>query len=63
MEHGKHFDNARGRGTDAPLTVSAEGASGWQASFGDRIVEGDSFAALAALVRGLGSAADGEIRT
>ena len=48
---------------DAPLTVSAEGASGWQASLDDRIVEGDSFAALAALVRALGNAANGETRT
>ena len=37
----------------AVLTVAADGDSRWQASLGDRVVEGDSFAALAEFVRSL----------
>jgi iron complex transport system ATP-binding protein len=36
----------------AVLTVATDCASGWEASFGDRVVRGESFAALAAFVRG-----------
>lgn len=47
----------------AVLTVAADGPFGWEASFGDRVVQGESFAALAAFVRGLPDAVNGETRT
>jgi iron complex transport system ATP-binding protein len=47
----------------AALTVAAECASGWEASFGDQIVQGESFASLAAFVRGLPHTVNGETRT
>ena len=37
----------------AALTISADCAPGWKASFGDRLVQGKRFADLAAFVRGL----------
>jgi iron complex transport system ATP-binding protein len=47
----------------AALTVAADCASGWKASFGDLMVQGESFAALAAFVRGLPHPMNRETRT
>jgi iron complex transport system ATP-binding protein len=45
---------------EAVLTVVADSASGWQASFGDRVSRGERFGALAAFVRGLPEAGDAQ---
>jgi iron complex transport system ATP-binding protein len=48
---------------DAVLTVVADGASGWQASFGDRVSRGERFTALASFVRDLPTPRKSENRT